>query len=99
MTELVTVVNGIETEDSLVPIPNGADVSIRCEYTGVPIPSTVEWTQDGRVVQVGVVTDEGVSTLSVTSAGSVYQCHVTNQYGRDTAFVYICSDEQGGCGH
>ncbi len=97
MSELVTLVNGIETEDSLVPVPSGADVTLRCEYTGIPAPSMVEWTQDGTLVQNGVVSREGVSTLSLVgvTSGSVYQCHVTNEYGRDTGAVFICPENEG----
>lgn len=95
------MVNGMEAEeDSLVPIPSGADITIRCRYTGVPIPNQVEWTQDGALIQDSVVTEEGVSTLTVRGvvSGGVYQCHVTNQYGRDTASIYVCPAEQGGRG-
>ncbi len=100
MTRLVTTVgNGMQTESSLIPIPGGSDVTLQCEYSGVPIPSTVEWTLDGEAVSVGVVTEGGVSKLNVegVTSGGVYQCHVGNQYGRDSASVYICLEEQGTC--
>ena len=100
VTRLVSIVGGFETESSLMsPVPSGADVALKCEYSGVPTPSTVEWTLDGVNVSVGVVTEGGVSMLTLTgvTSGGVYQCHVRNQYGRDSASVYICLEEQGTC--
>ena len=89
--------NGIESDSSLIPVPSGSDITIKCQFSGVPIPNKVKWTRDGSLVNVGVVTEGGVSTLSVIGFNThdVYQCHVENEYGRDTASVYLCSIKEG----
>ena len=89
--------SGIETESSLISVLSGSDVTIQCQFSGVPIPSVIQWTLNGEPVTVGVVNEGNVSTLSVSgvTSGGVYQCIVESMYGRDFASVYVCVEEQG----
>ena len=89
----------MESSSSLVPIPTGSNLIIRCYFSGVPAPTRVEWTKDGIPITVGVVTDGTVSTLTVENLQprAVYQCHVENIYGTDLSSVFLCPENEGTC--
>ena len=78
-------------------IPPGSDVSIFCQFDGRPVPTAVEWYRDGVLVESGIFTTEFNSTLNLYNFRStaVYQCHVTNIHGSDTASVFLCLQHQG----
>ena len=83
-------------------IPPGSDVTIRCEFEGNPRPdpsAAVEWYRDGVKLDSnsGVSTSMFDSSLTIQNfrASAVYQCHVTNVHGSDTASVFLCLQRQG----
>ena len=71
---------------------------MECEFSGIPIPSTVDWTRNGVRVTNGIVLGSNTSRLSIPSLNesAIYQCHVENKYGRDSRTVFLCAVEQEG---
>ena len=87
------------SESSSQSIPLGGSISLECEFSGIPIPGTVEWTRDGVSVTDGIIqTLSSISNLTVptVSESGIYQCHVENVHGRDSQTVFLCAAEQEG---
>lgn len=68
-------------------------VQMPCEYVSDP-PATVEWRKDGnRIVSnyrltISLIGSLIINNVSLSDAGS-YECSVYNEYGRDTASVFL----------
>lgn len=68
-------------------------VQMPCEYESDP-PATVEWRKNGnRIVPseritISLIGSLIINNISLTDAGS-YECSVYNEYGRDTASVFL----------
>ena len=89
-----TTINSVRLANSLQPVPLGSNLTLQCQFGGVPIPSMVTWTVDGNATTMeGVRTAANTSTLEVTDfqRPGVYQCHVTNLYGTASGGVALCS--------
>ena len=89
----------MRTEDNFLSIPPGGGAILECEFSGIPIPSTVEWTRNG-VDMNEIILESNSSNLSVPilNESAVYQCHVENMYGKDSQTVFLCAVEQEGSG-
>jgi len=91
--KLSTVISGVLSDDSLQSVALGSNVTLRCQFSGVPIPGTVTWTVDGRITTEGVdTTSSNHSTLELTNfqRPGIYQCHVTNLYGTASSGIALC---------
>ena len=95
---LLTIRNGIRTEDNFQSIPLGDSAILECEFNGIPTPITVDWTRDGVSITNGILQRNNTSTLTIPSLteSAIYQCHVENIYGKDSQSVFLCAVEQEG---
>ena len=95
---LSTTINSVRSANSLQLVPLGSNLTLQCQFGGVPIPSTVTWTVDGNTTTMeSVRIAANMSTLEVTDfqRTGIYQCHVTNLYGTASGGVTLCGT--GGC--
>ena len=93
-----TTINSVRSANSLQFVPLGSNLTLQCQFGGVPIPSTVTWTVDGNTTTMeGVRIAANTSTLEVTDfqRTGIYQCHVNNLYGTASGGVTLCGT--GGC--
>ena len=91
--KLSTVISGVLSDDSLQSVALGSNITLRCQFSGVPVPGTVTWTVDGRITTEGVdTTSSNHSTLELTNfqRPGIYQCHVTNLYGTASSGIALC---------
>ena len=89
--------DGIQSFNKFQSIPRGRDVTIECHFSGIPTPS-VEWFRDGVLINTGITNPTAslsILSLSNVKITSVYQCHVSNQHGSDTAMLLLCSQIPG----
>lgn len=87
-TEPATIVKACATPT--VRSEAGADVTLTCPISGIPLPS-VTWTKDGVVVatvpgRVELFNDSQELTISDARLddGGTYMCRVVNTFGEDS---------------
>ena len=93
-----TTFNSARSTNTLQLVPLGSNLTLQCQFGGVPIPSTVTWTVDSNTTTMeGVRIAGNTSTLEVTDfqRTGIYQCHVTNLYGTASGGVTLCGTGGG----
>ena len=98
VSQLETSFNGMQSFSNFISVPDGTDVTIQCQFSGMPTANVV-WYRDGTMITTGIETNLSIflSTLSLSDiqTAGVYQCHVSNEFGRDTATLFLCRETPG----